>query len=249
MRILTLGDSWTYGSNECNLNPEIISWPAQLSRKYGVEVVNLARGGSSNQRAARIGIEELCRDSNYDYVIFPLAPASRTEILKVGKWHQVWPNFSNKNSVTDTVFSEFWHPWNDVQVTMQLAFYFMHSVKSLGIPLYVTGLSFHPSQYKKELNWILNYKNNYDFNSLQMPLGELNIGVKDLDRKLKTLKAMHLSNLKIQPDYFNDVVTDYLFDPMTQKKYGYSYKTFNRHPDNVGYLALADYFANKVGLT
>ena len=79
MRILTLGDSWTYGSNEWGLDPAIVSWPAQMSQKYGVDVVNLARGGSGNQRAARIGIEELCRDSNYDYVIFPLAPASRTE--------------------------------------------------------------------------------------------------------------------------------------------------------------------------
>ena len=105
-----------------------------------------------------------------------------------------------------------------------------------------------PSQYKKELDWILNYKNNYDYNSLQMPLEELNIGVKDLDRKLKTLKAIHLSNLKIQPDYFNDVVADYLFDSVTQTKYGYNYKKFSGHPNDQGYTALADYFAGKIGL-
>ena len=246
MKILTLGDSWTYGTDSSN--PVTMSWPAQMAKKYNVKVVNLARPGSSNQRAARIGIEELCRNTDYDYVIFPLAPASRTEILKAGKWNSIWPNSGNKNSVTDTVFTEFWHPWNDVQITIQLAFYFMHSIKSLGISLYVTGLSFHPSQYKKELDWILNYKNNYDFNSLQIPLEELNIGVKDLDRKLKTLKAIHLSNLKIQPDYFNDVVTDYLFDPVTQTKYGYNYKKFSGHPNDQGYLALADYFAGKIGL-
>ena len=147
MRILTLGDSWTYGSNEWGLDPAIVSWPAQMSQKYGVDVVNLARGGSGNQRAARIGIEELCRDSNYDYVIFPLAPASRTEILKLGKWHQIWPGLGT--TPIDKIYADFWHSWNDVQYTIQLAFYFMHSIKALGIPLYMTGLSLHPSQYKK----------------------------------------------------------------------------------------------------
>lgn len=33
-----------------------------------------------------------------------------------------------------------------------------------------------------------------------------------------------------------------------QEKYGYSYKTFKGHPDDAGYLALADYFASKIGL-
>ena len=246
MKILTIGDSWTYGDESSD--PSTMSWPAQLARKYNVEVVNLARKGSSNQRAARIGIEELCRNSDYDYVIFPLAPASRTEILKVGKWHQVWPHSGNKDSVTDIVFKDCWHPWNDVQITIQLAFYFMHSVKSLGIPLYMTGLSLYPSQYKKELSWILNYNNDNEFNSLQMPLDELDIGIKDLDRKLKTLKAIHLTNLKLQPEYFDDAVADYFMDPIIQKKYGYYYPKFYRHPNDQGYTALADYFAGKIGL-
>ena len=160
MKILTLGDSWTFGSNECGLNPNEISWPVQLSRKYNVEVVNLARGGSSNQRAARIGIEELCRDSNYDYVIFPLAPAPRTEVLKLGKYYQVWPKGP---SDLDKIYFDFWHSWNDIQNTIMLSFYFIHSVKSLGVPLYLTGLSLCPTEYAQELSWIMNYKNNNDF--------------------------------------------------------------------------------------
>jgi len=247
MRILTLGDSWTYGSNECDLNPAEISWPAQMARKYNVEVVNLARAGSSNQRAARIGIEELCCDSNYDCVVFPMAPASRTEILKIGKWHQIWPGH-RATEPDDKIFTNYWHAWNDVQITMQLAFYFMHSVKSLGIPLYMIGLFLCPSQYKTELDWILNYKNNYDFNSLQMPLTELDIGINNLDRKLKTLKAIHLANLKLQPEYFNDVITDYYLDPVIQQKYGFQHTSFETHPNDLGYAALADYFAGKIGL-
>lgn len=250
MRILTLGDSWTYGSNECGLDPAEISWPAQMAKKYNVEVVNLARRGSSNQRAARIGIEELCRDSNYNYVIFPLAPAARTEVLAYGKWHQVWPVRGHElpQNNLSKLFSEMWHPWNDVQNTMILAFYFMHSVKLLGIPFYVTGLSLMPSLYAAELSWITNYQNNNDFNSLGMPLKELNIGIKDLDRKLKSLKAIHSKNLELQPEYFNDVIKTYLCNSATQKKYGYNCNQFKGHPDDAGFAALADYFAGKIGL-
>ena len=250
MRILTLGDSWTYGSNECGLDPTVISWPAQMSCKYGVDVVNLARGGSSNQRAARIGIEELCRDPNYDYVIFPLAPASRTEILKLGKWHQIWPGHGKNagNSDHDKIYTEVWHAWNDVQNTIMLSFYFIHSVKALGIPLFVSGLSLHPTQYAEQLSWILNYKNDNNFKSLNMPLEEFNIGINDLDRKLRSLKAIHFANLKLQPEYLYDIFQSYFVNTDIQQKYEYSYKTFTGHPDTAGYLALADYFAGKIGL-
>lgn len=244
MRILTLGDSWTYG--EDSSDPTTMSWPAQLSKKYNVEVVNLGRSGCSNQRAARIGVEELCRDPKYDYVIFPLAPASRTEILKHGKYCQIWPNFNF--SENDQIFTQFWHPWNDVQQTIMLAFWFMHSIKALGISCYMTGLSLYPSQYKKEIKWITDYKNDNDFRALEMPLEDFDIGINDLDRKLKALKAIHNQNLILQPEYFDDVVKNYFMDPLVQEKYQYSYKYFRNHPNDNGYSALADFFAQKIGL-
>jgi hypothetical protein len=244
MRILTLGDSWTHGHNSSD--PATMSWPAQLARKYDVEVVNLAREGSSNQRAARIGIEELCRDSNYDYVIFPLAPASRTEVLKNGKYYQIWPNCDYDEH--DRVFTEFWHSWNDVQQTIMLAFWFMHSVKALGIPLYMTGLSLYPSQYQNEMSWIRDYKNDNNFRSLGMPLEDFNIGISCLDRKLKSLRAIHKTNLQTQPEYFTDVIDTYLVRPDVEKQYGYQYHSFGGHPDDAGYHALCDYFAGKIGL-
>ena len=246
MRILTLGDSWTYGVNSSD--PATMSWPAQMARKYGVEVVNLARPGSSNQRAARIGIEEICRDPNYDYIVFPLAPADRTEILNVGKWHQIWPGSSKKESGSDRIFTDFWHPWGDLQYTMQLAFYFMHSIQSFNIPLLMTGLTLRPDQYSTEMSWILNYKNDNDFRSLGMPLTELNIGIKDLDRKLKSLRAIHEKNLLLQPEYLYDVIDHYFYQADIQTKYNYQYKEYKGHPDDNGYHALCDYFAGKIGL-
>jgi hypothetical protein len=246
MKILTLGDSWTYGANECNMNPLEISWPAQMAKRYQVEITNLARGGGSNQRAVRIGIEELCQNSDYDYVIFPLGPACRNEILKIGKWHQIWANATDDDA--SRLYTKYWHAWNDVQYTIMLCFNFFHSVKALGIPLYVSGLSLHPSNYTNELGWIEHYQNNNDFRSLGMPLDDLNIGIKDLDRKLKSLRAVHNKNLELQPEYLNDVVKNYFFVPDTQQKYGYTYKEFQGHPNKQGYSALADYFAKKIGL-
>ena len=245
MRILTIGDSWTYGVNSSN--PATMSWPAQMARKYNVEVVNLARHGSSNQRAARIGIEEICRDSNYDYIIFPLAPAVRTELLKIGKWHQIWPASGDKH--LDKIYGDFWHPWNDVQHTIMLSFYFMHSVHSLGVPLYMSGLSLYPDTYFKEMSWITDYKDDADFVRMNMPLKDLNIGISDLDRKLKSLRAIHNKNLKLQPDYLYDIFKNYLEDTSIQHVYNYTHKNFSGHPDDNGYAALADYFAKKIGLT
>jgi hypothetical protein len=244
MRILTIGDSWTIA------NPSVVSWPTQMAQKYSVEVVNLARAGSSNNRAARIGIEELARDSNYDYVIFPLAPASRTEILNKGKWHQIWPTDSKQNAEDhiNRTFTEIWHPFNDVQNTIMLSFNFMHSVKALGIPLYMTGLSLMPTQYTRELSWITNYQHDNNFNAVGIPNKELDIGIKDLDRKLRSLQAIHDLNLQTQPDYLVDVVHTYLIKTATKIKYRYDYQGFNHHPDTNGYAALCDYFAEKIGL-
>lgn len=243
MKILALGDSWTYGSESSD--PETMSWPAQMARKYGASVTNLARGGSSNQRAIRIGMEELCRNNDYNWVVLPLGPANRTEILKTGKWHQIWPGFGS--SSIDRIFTEFWHPWNDMQMTMQLCLYFLSLVELLGPKLYITGLSLRPSQYQKELSWILDYKNDCDFESLGMPLQEFNIAIKDLDRKLRALRAMHETICQHQPKYLNDVVKNYLQSNDVRKKHGSMFAA-GGHPNDQGYLALADYFAQELGL-
>ncbi len=245
MRILTLGDSWTYGFESSD--PLTKSWPAQLSKKYNVEVVNLARGGSSNHRALRIGIEELSRDCKYDYVIWPLGPAPRTEILKTGKWHQIWPGHGTGQ--LDQVYTEFWHPWNDIQYTILQVLQFSSFVKILKIPLYVCGLSFLPNEYHTQFSWINNYKGDNDFNKLNMPLQELNIGVSDLHRKLISLQAMNQMLQTLQPDYNYDVVENYLDANPTRLAYGSNLFSAGGHPNDQGYLALCDFFAKKIYLT
>ena len=109
-------------------------------------------------------------------------------------------------------------------------------------------MSFQPSFYTEEMSWILNYKNDNNFSSLGMPLQEFNIGIKDLDRKLKCLKAMHTQNLELQPEYFFDVPENYLKNPAVKGEYGGQLFACGGHPNDQGYAALADYFANKIGL-
>ena len=204
MRILALGDSWTYGAESSD--PAKFSWPAQLAEKYNVKVVNLGRGGSSNQRAIRIGIEELCRDNNYDWVIWGMGPACRTEILKNGKWHQIWPNGRGRSELDlDKIYTSFWHPWNDVQNTLLLTIQFTSFVHFIGSKLLISSLSFGSNQYADQFKWITNYKNDNDFLSLGMPLQELNIGINDLDRKLKSLKGIYDKILLHHKDYLYDV--------------------------------------------
>ena len=243
MKILTVGDSWTWGEDSSDRATK--SWPAQMAARYKVEVYNAASPGGSNKRASRVAIEELTRDPTYDYVIFPLVPASRTEILNKGKWYQIWPNSGKSHD--DKYFADFWHPWNDIQEVILTSFYFMNTMESLGIPYYVTGLSLRPSNYKTELSWITDYSDDNDFNRLGMPLNEFNIGIRDLDRKLKSLRALHNKNLELHPDYLRDVVSEYLNTEEIKKKYQHR-PGKTGHPDDNGYTALADYFAEKIGL-
>ena len=246
MNILTVGDSWTEGTESSN--PKEMSWPAQLAKKYNVCVTNLGYGGSSNKRNMRIAVEEISKNPVYDMVILGLCPASRTEVLKKGKWFQVWPTEYHGEETIDRLFAENWHPWGDLQNTIMECFYFFNTMKNLGVDLYVTGLGLFPDQFSEELSWIVNYKNDNDFNSLGMPLDELNIGIKDLDRKLVVLKKIHEKNLQMQPDYLYDVPNRYLKDCNTKAKYGQSLFASGGHPNDQGYLALADYFASKIKL-
>ena len=215
-----------------------------MASKYNVSVTNLACGGSSNQRQVRIGIEELCRNSDYDWLIFPLGPANRLEVLKRGKWHQVWPNTPALYATpVDKLFHDLWHPWNDVQITVMLALQFLFFVKSQNVRLLITGLSFKPNFYKQELSWIRNYKGDNNFRALGIPLEELDIGVKDLDRKLVCLKAMVDLLEQHQPEWCLDV------DQLLLRPHQSTVYAPGCHPNDKGYGMLADYFASKIGLS
>lgn len=254
MRILTLGDSWTAGAD---------SWPAKIQEKYNVDVVNLAHAGC-NQSAARTGINELLKNPDYDYVIFALGSARDIEVLDTGLWRMISAWAESPHEI-DRAYYELHHTLNDVQYTIYTVFNFINAMKSFGIPYYITGLSLHPAQYKTELRWI------NKFNLTDFTPETIGISPRAFLQLNQYIKSMHRYNLQAQPEYFDDVLDTYLFTQETRDKYGFTYRQFKTHPDdveykndpeyreenefkfmgrpdNLGYTALADYFASKIGL-
>lgn len=235
-RILAIGDSWTYGQESSD--PASMSWPAQMAKKYNVEVVNLGQSGISNQKCVRLALETLSIDSNFDYIIFPLAPAQRNEKLVLGHW---------KNNDALSAPND-WHPWNDIQYTILLAHQFIRTIKTYNIPLYMCSLSIFIRNYTNELKWITDYKDDYNFG---LPFDDLEpIGTEETHIKLKSLRQIHTMNLEDQPDYTKDVLS-YLYDLDTKAKYGsnlFARMGISGHPNDNGYRALADFFAEKIGL-
>jgi hypothetical protein len=261
MKILTLGDSWTLGVG--STDPATMSWPAQMATKYNVEVVNLGHYGC-NQSSARAGINELLKRPNYDYVVFALGSARDVELLDHGLWRMI-SAWSESPYEIDRAYFDLHHTLNDVQYTIYTVFNFINAVKAIGVPCYITGLSFHPAQYRTELRWV------NKFNITDFPPETIGISAPAFLQLNQTIKTMHRYNLQFQPEYFDDVVDTYLFAPETREKYGYTYRQFNKHPGDVdykndpeyqeenefkfmmspddrGYAALADYFAGKIGL-
>lgn len=243
MKILALGDSWTYG--EESSDPTTKSWPAQLAHKHSVRVVNLAKPGAGMHQAMRLGIQELSANNDYDWVVLPLPPANRLEILNQGKWHSIWPSYNL--SKLDRVFVELWHPWNDLQSIILACVQFVGFVNLIGAKLLITSLSLRSRMLWSQLNWIKHYANDYDFEKLGMPLTELNDSIENIDHTLRSLRAMHELLLQHQPDYLYDVELNYLMNQQTRDKYGTKLMS-QLHPNDQGYLALADYFAHKIGL-
>ena len=61
MRLLAVGDSFTYGEELADRN---FAWPALLARSNNWSVDNFGKGGASNDRSIRVVFDEI--ENNYD---------------------------------------------------------------------------------------------------------------------------------------------------------------------------------------
>ena len=248
MKILTVGDSWTYG--EGSSDPTTKSWPAILSRKYGVEVVNLAEPGCSNQRAFRKGIEELAINPIYDYTIWPIGPAGRKEFLSVGAWAQAWPSQKERiNEFTKNAnkfFLQHWHPWNDVIEVIHLAYQLNAMSSALNTKLNLSCLSFFVEKYTKEISGIKNYNHDYKFAEVGLSIDDLNLPDEPMHKTVVVLQTMLRTLEENYPDILMSVGQCYLELPEIKNRY--NYKKIVNHPCDQGYEALADYYAKKINL-
>jgi lysophospholipase L1-like esterase len=88
MRLLTVGDSFTYGEELSDLNN---AWPFLLSNKLGYEILNLAKSGSGNTRMIRHAVEQI---NNYDLIVIAWSHFARTELADENGFYDIWPGCS-----------------------------------------------------------------------------------------------------------------------------------------------------------
>ena len=85
MKLLTVGDSFTYGEELSNLTS---AWPNLLSDKLGYELNNLAKPGSGNTRMVRQVVEYV---HNYDIIIIAWSHFARIEFADEHGIFDTWP--------------------------------------------------------------------------------------------------------------------------------------------------------------
>ena len=85
MKLLAVGDSFTYGEELSDLNN---AWPYLLGNKLGYTVNNLAKPGSGNTRMLRHAVEQI---NNYDLIIIAWSHFARIEFADEYGTYDVWP--------------------------------------------------------------------------------------------------------------------------------------------------------------
>ena len=85
MKLLTVGDSFTYGEELADITS---AWPFLLGQKIGYEVTNLAKPGSGNTRMVRHVIEQV---DKYDMVVIAWSHFARMEFADDLGPYDIWP--------------------------------------------------------------------------------------------------------------------------------------------------------------
>ena len=88
MRLIAVGDSFTYGEELSDLNN---AWPFLLGNKLGCAVSNLAKPGSGNTRMIRHTVEQI---NNYDLIVIAWSHFARTELADENGFYDLWPGCS-----------------------------------------------------------------------------------------------------------------------------------------------------------
>lgn len=85
MKLLTVGDSFTYGEELADLKS---AWPFLLGNKLGYEVINLAKPGAGNTRMVRYVIENA---KEVNLVIIAWSHFARWEWADQKGFYDIWP--------------------------------------------------------------------------------------------------------------------------------------------------------------
>jgi lysophospholipase L1-like esterase len=85
MRLLTVGDSFTYGEELADLTS---AWPNLLADKLSYKVTNLAKPGAGNTKILRNTIENADR---YDIIVVSWSHFARIEFADEHGTYDIWP--------------------------------------------------------------------------------------------------------------------------------------------------------------
>ncbi len=108
MRILAVGDSFTYGEE---LADQRSAWPYRLGDKYHAEVINLGEPAASNDKIVRKTLDCLINNANatfrgnIDLVVIGWTSPGRSEFADENGAFDVWPGYQG------TLFTRDGHNW------------------------------------------------------------------------------------------------------------------------------------------
>jgi len=89
MKLLTVGDSFTYGEE---LSDRTQSWPQKLANRINYELLNLALPSASNDKILRRTLDYLATESA-DLVVIGWSNIGRSEHADEFGYYDVWPGY------------------------------------------------------------------------------------------------------------------------------------------------------------
>ena len=95
MKILAVGDSFTYGDELENI---AMAWPTVLSHKLNGSVVNKGQSGGSNDCIIRNCIEHTLTHS-VDLVVIGWTSPGRSEFVDEHGYYDIWPGYTGKLAI------------------------------------------------------------------------------------------------------------------------------------------------------
>jgi hypothetical protein len=98
-KLLTLGDSFTYGDEL--KNPSVSAWPVLIANSLNLELTNLGKPGRGNSQIVRLTVEQV---DNYDMIIIAWTHFDRIEIADEIDVFDIWPGRIN-------VPGKYQYPW------------------------------------------------------------------------------------------------------------------------------------------
>jgi hypothetical protein len=93
MKLLTLGDSFTYGEE---LEDQRTAWPQLVADTVGYELINLGQPANSNPGMCRQLIEYFANNNRPDLIIVAWSSPGRIEFSDESGNFSIWPGYSGR---------------------------------------------------------------------------------------------------------------------------------------------------------